>query len=110
VRADRPSEIREGDLLRTARGAFGYRAIVAKPAHTDRATNTPSWHPRSGNSSRGEAMVSGSDGLAATRRLLEEAGQRCSSRRSVALEIDERRGDAEYVELALASGWTRIEI
>jgi release factor glutamine methyltransferase len=53
--------------------------------------------------------VSGPDGLDATRVLLAGAAALLEPQGLLALEIDERRGAAVRA-LALASGWTRIEI
>jgi release factor glutamine methyltransferase len=102
-----PVEIREGDLLAPLAGRR-YRAIVANPPYLtedEYAALAPSvreFEPR-------EALVSGPDGLAATRRLLAGAAPLLEPGGVLALEIDERRGDAVRA-LALASGWTRIEI
>ncbi len=102
-----PVEIREGDLLAPLAG-LRYRAIVANPPYltedeyAELAPSVREFEPR-------EALVSGSDGLAATRRLLENAAPLLEPAGVLALEIDERRGDAVRA-LALASGWTRIEI
>ena len=107
VRPRTPVEIREGDLLAPLAGAR-YRAIVANPPYltedeyAELAPSVREFEPR-------EALVSGSDGLAVTRRLLEDAAPLLEPAGVLALEIDERRGDAVRA-LALASGWTRIEI
>jgi release factor glutamine methyltransferase len=107
VRPRTPVEIREGDLLAPLAGQR-YRAIVANPPYLtedEYAALAPSvreFEPR-------DALVSGPDGLAATRRLLEGAAPLLEPGGMLALEIDERRGDAVRA-LALASGWTRIEI
>ena len=102
-----PVEIREGDLLAPLGGAR-YGVIVANPPYltedefAELAPSVREFEPR-------EALVSGPDGLAATRRLLESAASVLEPDGLLALEIDERRGDAVRA-LALASGWTRIEI
>ena len=104
-----PVEIREGDLLTPlAGGGQRFRAIVANPPYLteeEYAALAPSvrdFEPR-------EALVSGPDGLDATRRLLVGAAALLEPDGALVLEIDERRGDAVRA-LALASGWTRIEI
>jgi release factor glutamine methyltransferase len=102
-----PVEIREGDLLAPLAGAR-YRVIVANPPYlTEREyaeldESVKAFEPR-------EALVSGPDGLDATRRLLAGAAALLESNGVLALEVDERRGDAVRA-LAHASGWTRIEI
>jgi len=102
-----PVEIREGDLLAPLAGAR-YRVIVANPPYltedeyAELAPSVREFEPRA-------ALVSGSDGLTATRRLLEGAAPLLEPDGVLALEIDERRGDAVRA-LARASGWTRIEI
>jgi release factor glutamine methyltransferase len=102
-----PVEIRVGDLLAPLEG-HRFRAIVANPPYlteAEYAALAPSvrdFEPR-------EALVSGRDGLAATRRVLAGAAPLLEPGGVLALEIDERRGDAVRA-LALASGWTRIEI
>ena len=107
VRPRTPVEIREGDLLAPLVG-LRYGAIVANPPYLtedEYAALSPSvrdFEPH-------EALVSGPDGLAATRRLLEGAAPLLEPGGTLAVEIDERRADAVRA-LALASGWTRIEI
>ena len=102
-----PVEIREGDLLAPLAGER-FRAIVANPPYlteAEYAALAPSvrdFEPR-------DALASGPDGLAATRRLLAGAAPLLEPGGVLALEIDERRGDAVRA-LALASGWTRIEV
>jgi release factor glutamine methyltransferase len=56
-----------------------------------------------------EALVSGPDGLAATRALLEGAAALLEPGGVLALEIDERRGDALRT-LAHLYGWARIDV
>jgi len=107
VRPRTPIEIREGDLLAPLAGQR-YRAIVANPPYLTEgeysalAPTVRDFEPR-------EALVSGPDGLAATRRLLAGAAALLEPGGVLALEIDEGRGNAVRA-LALASGWTRIEI
>ena len=105
-------EIREGDLLAPLAGGR-YRVIVSNPPYLtedEYAALAPSvrqFEPR-------EALVSGPDGLAATRRLLAGAAALLEPGGGgvLALEIDERRGDAVRA-LALAHddyGWARIDV
>ncbi len=101
-----PVEIREGDLLAPLAGAR-YRAIVANPPYLTEAEYSgledavKAFEPR-------EALVSGPDGLDATRALLAGASALLESEGVLALEIDERRGDAVRA-LAHVSGWTCVE-
>ncbi len=103
-------EVREGDLLAPLAGRR-YRAIVANPPYLTEdeyaalAPAVKQFEPR-------EALVSGPDGLAATRRLLAGAAALLELGGILALEIDERRGDAVRA-LALAHddyGWARIDV
>lgn len=107
VRPRTPVEIREGDLLAPLAGAR-YRAIVANPPYLTEdeyaalSLSVRDFEPR-------EALVSGPDGLDATRAVLAGAAALLEPQGLLALEIDERRGAAVRA-LALASGWTRMEI
>ncbi len=107
VRPPTPVEIREGDLLAPLAGAR-YRTIVANPPYLtedEYAALAPSvreFEPR-------EALVSGPDGLTATRRLLAGAAALLEPGGVLALEIDERRGDAVRA-LAHESGWARSDV
>jgi release factor glutamine methyltransferase len=110
VRPRTPVEIREGDLLAPLAGAR-YRAIVANPPYLtedEYAALPPSvreFEPR-------EALVSGPDGLAATRALLAGGAALLEPGGVLALEVDERRGDAVRA-LALACddyGWARSDV
>jgi len=107
VRPPTPVEIREGDLLAPLAGTR-YRAIVANPPYlTDAeydalAPSVKCFEPR-------DALVSGHDGLDATRTLLAGAAPLLEPDGVLALEIDERRGDAVRA-LAQSHGWTRIEV
>src|SRR2546428_750777 len=56
-----------------------------------------------------EALVSGPDGLDATRALLAGAQRVLEPGGLLALELDERRAEAVRA-LALASGWTRVVV
>ena len=107
VRPPTPVEIREGDLLAPLAGAR-YRVIVANPPYLSDAEydaldpSVKSFEPR-------EALVSGQGGLDATRALLAGAAALLEPGGLLALEIDERRGDAVR-DLAHAHGWTRIDV
>jgi len=102
-----PVEVREGDLLAPLAGER-YRAIVSNPPYlteAEYATLDPSvrlFEPR-------EALVSGADGLAATRALLAGARALLEPGGFVALELDERRADAVRA-LALRHGWSRVAV
>jgi len=89
-----PVEVRVGNLLAPlADKAERFRAILSNPpylssadhAHLD--TSVAAFEPR-------EALVSGSDGLDATRELFAAAGALLQPGGLLALEIDERRADA----------------
>jgi release factor glutamine methyltransferase len=102
-----PVEIREGDGLAPLAGR-SYRAIVANPPYLTEeeyaalAPSVKQFEPR-------EALVSGPDGLAATRALLAGAAALLEPGGVLALEIDERRGDAVRA-LAHQYGWARIDV
>src|SRR6266567_4978704 len=102
-----PVEVREGDLLAPLAGER-YRAIVSNPPYlteAEYATLDPAvrlFEPR-------EALVSGADGLAATRALLAGARALLEPGGFVALELDERRADAVRA-LALRHGWSRVAV
>src|SRR5207245_4360962 len=106
----RPSvsvEIREGDLLAPLAGQR-YSAIVSNPPYlteVEYAALDPAvrlFEPR-------EALVSGVDGLTATRALLEGAAALLEPGGCVVLEIDERRAD-EIGRLARRHGWSRVAV
>lgn len=104
-----PVEVREGNLLEPL-GDKGerYRVIVSNPPYLTAADyaaldrSVADFEPR-------EALVSGADGLEATRALLARAAALLEPGGLVALEIDERR-DAAVRELGRAYGWARIDI
>ena len=102
-----PVEIREGDLLAPLAGER-LRAIVSNPPYltmTEYLDLDPAvrlWEPR-------EALVSGPNGLDATRALLGGARALLEPGGFVALEIDERRADAAQ-ELAREYGWPRVTV
>ncbi|HUL01927.1 MAG TPA: peptide chain release factor N(5)-glutamine methyltransferase [Gemmatimonadales bacterium] len=99
-----PVEIREGDLLEPL-GAERFRVIVANPPYLTVAEHAAldaavrDFEPR-------EALVSGPDGLDATRALLARAATHLEPGGVLALEIDERRADA-VCALAETAGWDR---
>lgn len=105
-----PVEIREGNLLAPlVHTGERYRAIVSNPPYltareyADLDPSVAEFEPR-------DALVSGADGLAATRTLFAEAGALLEpgGRGLLALEIDERRADAVRM-LARDAGW-EVEI
>lgn len=102
-----PVDVMEGDLLGPLAGRR-YRAIVSNPPYLTDAEyhaldpSVRDYEPR-------EALVSGPDGLDATRALLAGAAALLEPDGVLALEIDERRGDAVRA-LAQSHGWTRIEV
>src|SRR2546425_2880419 len=107
VRPPVPVEVREGDLLAPLAGQR-YRAIVSNPPYLTEAEHAeldPAvrlFEPR-------EALVSGADGLTATRALLAGARALLAPGGFVALEIDERRADAVRA-LALRHDWSRVAV
>jgi release factor glutamine methyltransferase len=102
-----PVEVREGDLLAPLAGTR-YRAIVSNPPYLTAAeydaldASVRDFEPR-------EALASGADGLDATRTLLAGAAPLLEPGGLLAIEIDERRGDAVRA-LAHEFGWRRIGI
>jgi len=102
-----PVEVREGDLLSPLAGSR-YRVIVSNPPYLTDAEyealepSVRAFEPR-------EALVSGADGLDATRALLAGAAPLLEPGGLLALEIDERRG-SEVRALAHEFGWRRIGI
>ena len=101
-----PVEIREGNLLAPlVHTGERYRAIVSNPPYltereyADLDPSVAEFEPR-------DALVSGADGLAATRTLFAEAGALLEPAGGglLALEIDERRADAVRI-LARDTGW-----
>ena len=109
VRPSVPVEISEGDLLAPlAQGERRYSAIVSNPPYlteAEYAALDPAvrlFEPR-------EALVSGVDGLTATRALLAGARALLEPGGFVALEIDERRAE-EVRALALRYDWSRVAL
>jgi release factor glutamine methyltransferase len=107
VRPRTPVEIREGDLLAPLAGER-CRVIVSNPPYLTAAEyeglppSVRHFEPRA-------ALVSGRDGLAATRALLAGAAALLEPGGVLALEIDERRADAVRA-LAHEYRWARIGI
>lgn len=102
-----PVEVREGDLLGPL-GEQRFRAIVANPPYLT-TQEYEDLDPSVRGFEPSEALVSGADGLDATRALLEGARPGLEPGGLLALEIDERRADAVRA-LARAAGWARTTI
>ena len=107
VRPAVPVDVREGDLLAPLAGER-YRAIVSNPPYLTEAEYAAldpavlQFEPR-------EALVSGADGLTATRALLAGARALLEPGGFVALELDERRAD-QVRALALRHGWSQVAV
>ncbi len=107
VRPAVPVDVREGDLLAPLAGER-YRAIVSNPPYLTEAEfgaldpAVLQFEPR-------EALVSGADGLTATRALLVGARALLEPGGFVALELDERRADRVRA-LALRHGWSQVAV
>jgi len=107
VRPAVPVDVREGDLLAPLAGER-YRAIVSNPPYLTEAEYAAldpavlQFEPR-------EALVSGADGLTATRALLAGARGLLEPGGFVALELDERRAD-QVRALALRHGWSQVAV
>jgi release factor glutamine methyltransferase len=102
-----PVDVREGNLLAPLVGAR-YRAIVSNPPYLTAAeydaldASVRDFEPR-------DALASGADGLDVTRALLAGSAALLEPGGLLAIEIDERRGDAVRA-LAHEYGWRRIGI
>lgn len=104
-----PVELRIGNLLEPL-GENGehFAVIVANPPYLTEAEyleldrSVRDFEPR-------DALVSGADGLAATRVILAGAAGLLAPQGVLALEIDERRG-AQVQRLAREYGWARVDI
>jgi len=98
-----PVEVREGQLLEPLAG-LRFRLIVSNPPYLteteyrDLDVTVREHEPR-------QALVSGVDGLDATRAILAGAGRLLEPEGLLALEIDERRGDAVR-RLGELLGWS----
>ena len=97
-----PVEVRVGDLLAPILG-LRCRVIVANPPYLTESEWT-ALDPDVRDHEPAIALVSGSDGLVATRRLLAGARDVLEPGGLLALEIDERRAP-EVQGLAQAAGW-----
>jgi len=104
-----PVEIREGNLLAPlVDKGDRYRVIVSNPPYltereyTELDASVREYEPR-------EALVSGADGLEATRALFANAAALLEPGGLLALEIDERRSDA-IRSLVREHGWPNVEI
>jgi release factor glutamine methyltransferase len=107
IRPAVPVEVREGDLIAPL-GDERFRVIVANPPYLT-VQEYEALDPSVSSFEPKQALVSGSDGLDATRGLLTGARARLEPDGLLALEIDERRADAVRA-LARASGWARTAI
>ncbi len=107
VRPRVPVEVREGELLEPLAGAR-CRAIVSNPPYVT-AAEYDALDPAVREHEPRAALVSGADGLATTRALFAGAAALLAPDGVLALEIDERRGDAVRA-LAQEHGWARIGI
>ena len=107
VRPPVPVEVREGDLLAPVAGER-CRAIVANPPYLTEAEylgldqTVRLFEPR-------DALVSGPDGLAATRALLAGAPGLLEPGGLLALEVDERRAQ-RVARLAREFAWSRVTV
>ncbi len=107
VAATTPVEVREGDLLAPLARAR-CRVIVANPPYLT-AAEYDALDPAVREYEPRAALVSGTDGLETTGRLLAGAGALLEPGGALFLEIDERRADAVQA-LARRHGWRRVGI
>ena len=107
IRPSVPVEVREGDLIAPL-GEERFRVIVANLPYLT-VEEYEALDPSVRSFEPKEALVSGFDGLDATRALLTNAGARLAPGGLLALEIDERRADTVRA-LAHAGGWARTTI
>ena len=99
-----PVEIRSGNLLGPlVDDGERYRVIVSNPPYLT-AAEYEALDPSVRDFEPSDALVSGTDGLAATRALLAGAADLLEPQGVLALEIDERRADAIRT-LAREYGW-----
>ena len=107
VRPPVPVEVREGDLLAPLAGER-CRAIVSNPPYLTEHeylgldASVRRFEPR-------DALVSGPDGLAATRALLAGARRVLEPGGLLALEVDERRAE-RVARLARELAWPRVTV
>ncbi len=107
VRPSVPVDVRDGELLAPLAGAR-YRAIVSNPPYVT-AAEYDALDPGVREHEPRAALLSGADGLATTRALFAGAAALLAAGGVLALEIDERRGDAVRA-LAHEHGWARVGI
>ncbi len=107
VRPPVPVDVRDGELLAPLAGAR-YRAIVSNPPYVT-AAEYDALDPGVREHEPRAALLSGADGLAATRGLFAGAAALLAAGGVLAVEIDERRGDAVRA-LAHEHGWARVGI
>src|SRR5437870_6783392 len=107
-----PVEIRIGNLLAPLvdKGDRGdrYRVIASNPPYLT-AVEYEALDPSVRDFEPADALVSGPDGLAATRALFAGAADLLEPHGLLAIEIDERRGDAVRA-LAQEYGWNDVAI
>jgi len=107
VRPRVPVEVREGDLLAPLAGVR-CQVIVANPPYLTTAEYA-ALDPAVRDFEPREALVSGVDGLDATRALLAGAAACLVPQGLLAVEIDERRAEPVRA-LALGYGWERVAV
>ncbi len=107
VRPRVPVDVREGDLLAPLAGGR-CQAIVANPPYLT-AAEYAALDPAVRDFEPREALVSGVDGLDATRALLAGAAACLVPQGLLAVEIDERRAEPVRA-LALGYGWDRVAV
>lgn len=109
IRPPVPVDVREGDLLAPLWGqGERFRAIVSNPPYLTEAEYA-ALEPGVRNFEPKDALVSGPDGLDATRALFAGAAELLERGGVLALEIDERRAEPVRA-LAHEFGWRRIGI
>src|SRR5437870_12428423 len=107
VRPAVPVEVREGDLLAPLAGER-CRAIVSNPPYLTQAEYL-GLDPSVGQFEPRDALVSGPDGLAATRALLVGGRGVLEPGGLLALEVDERRAE-RVARLARELAWSRVTV
>ena len=107
VRPPVPVEVREGDLLAPLAGER-CRAIVSNPPYLTEAEYL-GLDPSVGQFEPRDALVSGPDGLAATRALLVGGRGVLEPGGLLALEVDERRAQ-RVARLARELAWSRVKV
>jgi len=107
VRPPVPVEVRAGDLLAPLAGER-CRAIVSNPPYLTEAEYL-GLDPSVGQFEPRDALVSGPDGLAATRALLVGGRGVLEPGGLLALEVDERRAE-RVARLARELAWSRVTV